>query len=76
MPTIRFVMPAGFADRLLVRLDAALEIGLDLLRQHLARADAVADLRVLRCHELVEAASPTRARSATGTSSMKPFVTA
>src|SRR6185503_5777143 len=46
------------ADRLLVRLDAALEISFDLLRQGLAGAEAVADLRITLRHELVEALLP------------------
>src|SRR5512143_371163 len=44
--------------RLLVRLDAASQIGLELLRQHFAGAKSFANLRVALRHELVEAALP------------------
>src|SRR6476469_6663538 len=43
---------------LLERLDPTLEIGLDLLRQRLARANAVTDLREALRHVLVEALLP------------------
>src|SRR5512143_1608407 len=49
---------AGTAGGLLVRLDAAPEVGLDFLRQYFAAAKAVADVRIGRRHELVEAALP------------------
>src|SRR5215470_1742455 len=39
------------ADRFLVRFDAALEVGLDLLRQRLAGAQSFADLREAVGHE-------------------------
>src|SRR5512138_1913021 len=40
--------------RLLVSLDAASQVGFDVLGQRLAGADAFTDLRVLRRHEQVE----------------------
>src|SRR5689334_11437368 len=48
----------GRRERLLERLDALLELGLDFLRERLAGADAVTDLRELGGHELLEALLP------------------
>ena len=49
---------AGRLERLLVVLDAALEVRLDLLGEHLALPESIADLRELGLHELVEALLP------------------
>src|SRR3954469_20444011 len=46
------------AIRLLVRFDAAAQVGFHILAQFLLGADRVANLGILRLHEVVEAALP------------------